>query len=87
MAHLGTRAFEEIGGEVVQTTTFILQERKMMAMQVAMKRLVDYGSQDGKEEKYLEIVDGKDIQDLYQVSQDNFIRFWQSYCLLGKVRI
>lgn len=25
MAHLGARAFEEIGGEVVQTTAFIFQ--------------------------------------------------------------
>ena len=26
MAHLGARAFEEIGGEVVQTTSFVLQK-------------------------------------------------------------
>lgn len=26
MAHLGTRAFEEIGGEVVQTTSFVIQK-------------------------------------------------------------
>ena len=85
MAHLGTRAFEEIGGEVVQTTTFILQERKNDGYVGSYERLVDYGSQDGKEEKYLEIVDGKDIQDLYQVSQDNFykipgspIAYWAS---------
>lgn len=26
MAHLGARAFEEIGGEVVQTTSFVLRK-------------------------------------------------------------
>ena len=26
MAHLGARAFEEIGGEVVQTTTFVIKK-------------------------------------------------------------
>lgn len=72
MAHLGTRAFEEIGGEVVQTTTFILQGRKNNGYVGNYERLVDYGSQDGKEEKYLEIVDGKENADLYQVNQDNF---------------
>lgn len=72
MAHLGTRAFEEIGGEVVQTTTFILQGRKHNGYVGNYERLVDYGSQDGKEEKYLEIVDGKENADLYQVNQDNF---------------
>lgn len=72
MAHLGTRAFEEIGGEVVQTTTFILQGRKNNGYVGNYERLVDYGSQDGKEEKYLEIVDGKENADLYQINQDNF---------------
>lgn len=72
MAHLGTRAFEEIGGEVVQTTTFILQGRKHNGYVGNYERLVDYGSQDGKEEKYLEIVDGKENADLYHADQDNF---------------
>lgn len=89
MAHLGTRAFEEIGGEVVQTTTFILQGRKNNGYVGNYERLVDYGSQDGKEEKYLEIVDGKENADLYQVNQDNFhkisgspIAYWASENLI-----
>lgn len=91
MAHLGTRAFEEIGGEVVQTTTFILQGRKHNGYVGNYERLVDYGSQDGKEEKYLEIVDGKENADLYQVNQDNFdkipgspIAYWASKNLILK---
>ncbi len=27
MAHLGARAFEEIGGEVVQTTSFVMRKK------------------------------------------------------------
>ena len=32
MAHLGARAFEEIGGEVVQTTSFIYKKAKLKIM-------------------------------------------------------
>ncbi|WP_254259028.1 BREX-1 system adenine-specific DNA-methyltransferase PglX, partial [Lactobacillus helveticus] len=46
MAHLGTRAFGDIGGEVVQTTTFILQKAKREEYLGSYERLVDYGSQD-----------------------------------------
>ena len=49
MAHLGARAFEEIGGEVVQTTTFVLRNAKLNGNAVYF-RLVD--SSD-KEADYL----------------------------------
>lgn len=72
MAHLGTRAFGDIGGEVVQTTTFILQKAKREEYLGSYERLVDYGSQDDKEEMYLETVNGKDDNDIYHVDQSNF---------------
>lgn len=53
MAHLGARAFEEIGGEVVQTTSFIFENNHIKNYQSGFKRLVDYNSQDGKEDEYL----------------------------------
>ena len=53
MAHLGARAFEEIGGEVVQTTSFIFENNHIKDYQSGFKRLVDYNSQDGKEDEYL----------------------------------
>ena len=72
MAHLGTRAFGDIGGEVVQTTTFILQKAKREEYLGSYERLVDYGSQDDKEKMYLETVNGKDDNDIYHVDQSNF---------------
>ena len=53
MAHLGTRAFEEIGGEVVQTTAFVLACQHIDGYEGSYARLVDANTQDGKEELYL----------------------------------
>lgn len=90
MAHLGTRAFGDIGGEVVQTTTFILQKAKREEYLGSYERLVDYGSQDDKEEMYLETVNDKDNNDVYHVDQLNFdkipgspIAYWASENLIN----
>lgn len=53
MAHLGARAFEEIGGEVVQTTAFVLSKRNITDFGATYVRLVDYNSQQAKEEAFL----------------------------------
>lgn len=53
MAHLGARAFEEIGGEVVQTTAFVLSKCNTAYFEAVYVRLVDYNSQQAKEEAYL----------------------------------
>ena len=53
MAHLGARAFEEIGGEVVQTTSFILQKSKVEDYVGRYKRLVTPTTQEGKEQLFL----------------------------------
>ena len=66
MAHLGARAFEDIGGEVVQTTSFVFENTYIRDYQSSYKRLVDYNSQDGKENEYLS---GKN---LYVSSSENF---------------
>ncbi|MDD3041132.1 BREX-1 system adenine-specific DNA-methyltransferase PglX [Bacteroides sp.] len=57
MAHLGPRAFEEIGGEVVQTTTFVLRSSHLNDYQGSYTRLVDYGSQQEKESAFLTKID------------------------------
>ncbi|WP_301896745.1 BREX-1 system adenine-specific DNA-methyltransferase PglX [uncultured Holdemanella sp.] len=79
MAHLGARAFEDIGGEVVQTTAFVFDNVNIKGYQSNFKRLVDYNSQDAKEEEYL-----KD-ENLYTSSATNFskipgspIAYWVS---------
>jgi len=53
MAHLGARAFEEIGGEVVQTTAFVLSKRSIADYEAVFVRLVDFNSQAAKEEAFL----------------------------------
>jgi hypothetical protein len=53
MAHLGTRAFEEIGGEVVQATAFVMSERNIADFEATYVRLVDYNSQQAKKEAFL----------------------------------
>ena len=50
MVHLGARAFEEIGGEVVQTTSFILRKSHIADYKGKYCRLIDPVSQQGKEE-------------------------------------
>lgn len=53
MAHLGPRAFEEIGGEVVQTTAFVLRPKKIMKYKAMFSRLVEYTAQDDKMKAFL----------------------------------
>ena len=53
MAHLGARAFEEIAGEVVQTTSFVMRKNHMTEYQGTYCRLVEPTTQQGKEDMYL----------------------------------
>ncbi len=53
MVHLGARAFEEIGGEVVQTTSFILANKHIDGYKGTYCRLVEPTTQAGKEEMFL----------------------------------
>lgn len=53
MAHLGARAFEEISGEVVQTTSFVMRKSNTRDYKATYARLVDYNSQQAKQEAFL----------------------------------
>ena len=53
MAHLGARAFEEIGGEVVQTTTFVIRKSHIADYKGEYCRLIEPTSQQGKEDMFL----------------------------------
>ena len=53
MAHLGARAFEEIGGEVVQTTTIVMRHSNIKDYKGTFVRLVDFNSQQLKEDAFL----------------------------------
>ena len=66
MAHLGPRAFEEIGGEVVQTTAFVLQKHHLQSYKGSYARLIEPTTQDGKEAMFLAETNR------YTAQQDNF---------------
>ena len=66
MAHLGPRAFEEIGGEVVQTTSFVLHRAHVEGYQGAYCRLIEPTTQQGKEELFLA------GENRYEAQQANF---------------
>ena len=53
MVHLGARAFDEIGGEVVQTTAFVTSNHHVVGYRATYARLVDFNSQQAKEDAFL----------------------------------
>lgn len=68
MAHLGPRAFEEIGGEVVQTTSFVLRNEFSNGYQGEYCRLIEPTTQQGKEAMFLS------AQNRYVSQQENFAK-------------
>lgn len=79
MAHLGPRAFEEIGGEIVQTTAFVRINRSVENYKAAYFRLIEPKTQQGKEEMFLSGCNR------YDAAQNNFskipgspIAYWLS---------
>lgn len=53
MSHLGPRAFEDISGEVVQTTSFVIRKSREKGYKGHYKRLVQGSSQVDKEKIFL----------------------------------
>lgn len=53
MCHLGSRAFEEISGEVVQTTTWVTRKSHITNYKGSFVRLTGFDSQSSKECAYL----------------------------------
>lgn len=68
MAHLGARAFEEIGGEVVQTTAFVRCANHVDGYKGTYCRLIEPTTQQGKEEMFLA------GQNRYSANQDDFAK-------------
>lgn len=66
MAHLGARAFEEIGGEVVQTTSFVIRKSHIADYKGKYCRLIEPTSQQGKEDMFLA------GENRYAADQSNF---------------
>ena len=83
MAHLGARAFEEIGGEVVQTTSFVIRKSHIADYKGEYCRLIEPTSQQGKEDMFLA------GENRYAADQTNFskipgspVAYWLSLAAL-----
>ena len=72
MVHLGTRAFDEIGGEVVQTTVWIQRKNKINNFKGSYIRLVDFPGEENKKNKFLEILKNKDKKYYFRKAKENF---------------
>ena len=66
MAHLGARGFDEIGGEVVQTTSFVMRSSHTKGYKGTYCRLIDGDSEKAKVQMF---VSG---ENRYVAEQDNF---------------
>ena len=89
MLHLGTRAFEEIGGEVVQTTAFVISPADYKNYSGSYVRLVDFENHKLKEEKTVAVIEKENTDYLYTTTQNNFtkipgqpISYWVSENLI-----
>lgn len=84
MAHLGARGFDEIGGEVVQTTSFVMRSSHTKGYKGTYCRLIDGDSEKAKAEMF---VSG---ENRYVTEQDNFskipgspVAYWASNALMS----
>ena len=84
MVHLGARAFEEIGGEVVQTTSFVIRKSHIADYKGEYCRLIEPTSQQGKEDMFLA------GENRYAADQSNFskipgapVAYWVSDRFMG----
>ena len=66
MVHLGARAFEEIAGEVVQTTSFVMRKTHVGGYKGTYCRLIEPTTQQGKEDMFLA------GENRYEADQSNF---------------
>lgn len=90
MLHLGPRAFEEIGGEVVQSTAFVIRNIKPTNSKGMYLRLIDVRTSEKKKEKVEEVVRGNStVPFAFMYNQSDFskipgspIAYWVSKKML-----
>lgn len=81
--HLGTRAFEEIGGEVVQTATFVFRKTNIRNYSATYIRLVDYATQNSKEEEFHRIENRcKCKKTIFMTIPGTMFIYWQTKTFL-----
>lgn len=76
LAQLGAHAFEEIGGEVVQTVCFTLKNAFNLKYQGTYKNLVAGSSQDEKEKLFFEVPLIVNSQNEYEKIPGTVIAYW-----------
>jgi len=90
MAHLGARAFDSIGGEVVSTTSFVLKKQGQTSHVGEYLRLIEGNSESAKISMYLEAVHNPDCGWFYRANAADFekipgspIAYWASEHMLN----
>lgn len=84
MAHLGSKAFEEIGGEVVQTTSFVIRRGTINNYKGIYCRLTEPTTQDGKKEMFLSKGNRfSSAQSSFNIIPGNPVAYWISKQLLS----
>ncbi|CAG9609146.1 BREX-1 system adenine-specific DNA-methyltransferase PglX [Pseudoneobacillus rhizosphaerae] len=85
MLHLGPRAFEEIGGEVVQSTAFVMRNTKIPNINGIYLRLVEERTAQSKKDKTVEVVRDNTQSNYFKFNQDDYrkipgspIAYWLS---------
>lgn len=72
MAHLGARAFDSIGGEVVSTTAFVLENTRNVDLKGNFLRLINGASEAEKEDMIREAISNQDCGWLHCASSADF---------------
>lgn len=85
MAHLGERAFDSIGGAVVSTTAFVIENAHSLNHEGTFIRLVDGASEAEKEAQLKEAIQNPNCGWFYRASAEDFekipgnpIAYWLS---------
>ena len=88
MTHLGSRAFDSIGGEVVTTTAFVLENTRKPEYRGAYLRLLDGKSESEKKSAICEAIKNPECGWFYRTSAADFkkipgipIAYWMSEAL------
>ena len=84
MVHLGARAFEEIGGEVVQTTSFVIQKNSIPDYKGTYCRMIEPTNQQGKEDMFLAGKNRYNIKENeYKNLPGEIVAYWLSEKMLN----
>jgi len=74
MAHLGAHAFDSIGGEVVSTTAFVLENVRHQEFKGGYLRLTNSNSEAEKEKAIIKAIKNPEHDWFYHVSATEFIK-------------